>query len=111
LHLSARETHRERGDPMFYPNVEKLYELQGDKGEGEFAKELGISRSQLWRVKKGISPAGAAFIANFMRRYPDKKLEDYFFYSERSVGGTKTHTRNERPAEGTECERKENEDE
>ena len=62
-----------------FANINKLYELQGDKTDTEFAKELGISRSQLWRIKNRKSSIGTTVLAKFKTKYPDEKMEDYFY--------------------------------
>lgn len=67
---------------MLVANVNKLYELQGEKTDTEFAKELGISRTQLWRIKNRRSAIGATFITKFKDRYPGKNTDDYFITSD-----------------------------
>jgi hypothetical protein len=67
---------------MLVANVNKLYELQGEKTDTEFAKELGISRTQLWRIKNRRSAIGATFITKFKDRYPRKNTDDYFITSD-----------------------------
>lgn len=67
---------------MLTLNVEKSYELQGDMTDTEFAKFLGISRTQLWRARTKQSAVGSDFLAKFKEKYPDKQLEDYFFVSD-----------------------------
>lgn len=61
---------------------EKLQELQGDMPATAFADSLGISRSQLWRILSGKTSAGESFIEKFMRRFPDKSVNDYFYVKE-----------------------------
>lgn len=61
---------------------EKLRELQGDMPAKAFADSLGISRSQLWRILSGKTSAGEGFIEKFMRRFPDKSVNDYFYVKE-----------------------------
>lgn len=42
--------------------------------EQELAKRIGISRSQLYRIKKGKSQPGSKFITNFKSTFPDIDL-------------------------------------
>ena len=60
-------------------NVEKLMKLQGDMTDAQFAKELGVSRTQLWRVRNGYSVPGPGFLQKFKARYPTERIDDYFF--------------------------------
>lgn len=62
-------------------NVDKLYKLQGDMTDTQFAKELGVSRTQLWRVRNGHSTVGAEFLTKFKKRYPNENIDEYFFTS------------------------------
>lgn len=66
---------------MLCVNVEKLYLLQGDMTDTDFAKKLGISRSQLWRVRNKHSSVGAEFLVKFKNCYPEESTDDYFFTS------------------------------
>lgn len=66
---------------MFKVNTEKLYQLQGDLTDEEFAKKLGVSRSQLWRIRNGRSKAGAVFLEKFKKSFPEESIEDIFFAS------------------------------
>lgn len=66
---------------MLCVNIEKMYELQGDMTDTDFAKKLGISRSQLWRVRNKKSSVGAEFIVKFKNCYPEENTDDYFFTS------------------------------
>lgn len=67
---------------MLRLNASKFLELQGDRSESNMAKFIGISRSQLWRIKKGRSAVGGEFLSKFKRRYPNESLDDYFFESD-----------------------------
>jgi DNA-binding Xre family transcriptional regulator len=64
-------------------NATALWELQGQTSETEYAEKLGVSRTQLWRVKTG-KPVGQKFIAKFKTLYPEKKIEDYFIIGQAS---------------------------
>jgi len=59
-------------------NVEKFNKLQGNMTDVDMAKRLGISRTQLWRIKNRKTSVGQKFIAAFMKKYPNEKIEDYF---------------------------------
>ena len=79
---------------MLCVNIDKLYELQGEMNETQMAKKLGISRSQLWRIKTGHSSVGQEFIAKFKKSFPEIRIDDIFFVSDvplkehRSIDGT-----------------------
>ena len=60
-------------------NVAKLMQLQGDLTDAKFAKEIGVSRTQLWRVRNGYSTPGPEFLAKFKARFPTERIDDYFF--------------------------------
>ncbi len=64
---------------MYKVNIDRLYQLQGDLTDEEFAKKLGVSRSQLWRIRNGHSKAGAEFLEKFKRCFPEESIEDIFF--------------------------------
>lgn len=70
---------QEGGMNMANVNVEKLMKLQGDMTDAQFAKELGVSRTQLWRVRNGYSVPGPGFLQKFKARYPTERIDDYFF--------------------------------
>lgn len=73
---------------MLCINTERMFQLQGEMTDSEFAKKLGISRSQLWRVRTGKSSAGAEFITKFKAAFPTESIDDYFFTKECSADGT-----------------------
>ena len=64
---------------MIQVDIDKLYKLQGEDTDKNFSKKLGISRSQLWRIKTGKSYPGIDFIEKFLRCYPEEPFEEYFF--------------------------------
>ena len=64
---------------MFCVDVNRMYELQNGMTETAFAKKLGVSRSQLWRIRTGKSAVGAEFLAKFKAAFPKERIEDYFF--------------------------------
>ena len=64
---------------MLCINVDKLYELQGNLSETEMAKKLGISRSQLWRIKTKKCSVGNEFIARFKKCFPNESMDNIFF--------------------------------
>lgn len=66
---------------MIRMNVKAFLELQGDISDAAFARKLGVSRSQLWRIRTEKSAVGGDFIEKFMLSYPDKSVNDYFFVS------------------------------
>ncbi len=64
---------------MIRMDMKASLELQGDVSDAEFARRLGVSRTQLWRIRQGKSAVGGEFIEKFMRCYPEKSVNDYFF--------------------------------
>ena len=64
---------------MIRMNVKAFLELQGDISDAAFARKLGVSRSQLWRIRKEKCAVGGDFIEKFMLCYPDKPVNEYFF--------------------------------
>ena len=64
---------------MIRMNVKAVQELQGDISDAAFARKLGVSRSQLWRIRTEKSAVGEDFIERFMLCFPDKSVNDYFF--------------------------------
>lgn len=64
---------------MIRMNVSAFLELQGDISDAEFARRLGISRTQLWRIRREKSAVGGDFIEKFMIAYPEMSLNKYFF--------------------------------
>lgn len=69
---------------------EKFHELRGDMPATAFADSLGISRSQLWRILSGKTSAGERFIEKFMRRFPDKSVNDFFYVKEEPMKSERT---------------------
>lgn len=64
---------------MLRLNLSAFYRLQGELNETEMSRKLGISRSQLWRIKTKSSAVGELFISNFKKAYPNEALDDCFF--------------------------------
>ncbi len=64
---------------MIRMNVKAFLELQGDISDAAFARKLGVSRSQLWRIRTEKSAVGGDFIEKFMLCFPEKSVNDYFF--------------------------------
>lgn len=56
-----------------------FYKLHDGMSEIDIAKKIGISRTQLWRVKKNNSAVGELFISKFKKVYPNELFDDYFF--------------------------------
>ena len=51
--------------------IEKLKELQGDKSQQQFARELGINQSALSRIYSGDRRIGVRVARKIRKRYPD----------------------------------------
>lgn len=79
---------------MFSVNTDRIYQLQGDMSDAAFAKKLGVSRTQLWRVKNNKSNVGAEFLYKFKEAYPEESIDTIFFApsvplkEQQSVNGT-----------------------
>lgn len=73
---------------MICMNIERMYRLQGEMTDTAFAKKLGVSRSQLWRVRTGKSSVGPEFLTKFKSVFPKESIDDYFFTEKRSIKGT-----------------------
>ena len=69
---------------MLTINLEKFNELMKNEAltVTGFAKKIGVSRTQVWRIFNSKSQPGSEFIAKFKRAYPSKKLDEYFFNSD-----------------------------
>ncbi|MCL2369862.1 MAG: hypothetical protein FWC80_01340 [Firmicutes bacterium] len=57
-----------------------LFALQGFMTEQEFANKLGVSREQLWRIKKRKSFVGKNFVSKFKNAFPNENLDNYFSF-------------------------------
>ena len=57
---------------------DKLFDTENISAT-KFANNLGVSRSQVWRVLNGKCNPGEEFIAKFKAAYPTKLFEEYFF--------------------------------
>ena len=66
---------------MISLNNSAFIEMQEDRTEQEMADYLGISRTQLWRIKRGDCSAGNDFIAKVLEKFPKSKFQDIFFTS------------------------------
>ena len=54
----------------------KLEAVQGRTTNTEFARQLGISRAYLHKVKTHRAPAGGKFILGLVAAYPDTDIRD-----------------------------------
>ena len=63
--------------------VEKLVALQQELGINDttMAKRIGISRPQLWRIKK-YHRVGEKFVACFKNTFPQLNMDDFFIPAE-----------------------------
>jgi len=64
---------------MIRLKLSNFSKLQGAKTETEISKIIGISRSQLWRIKKKKSQVGQEFITKFFKAFPNQCFDTYFF--------------------------------
>jgi hypothetical protein len=60
--------------------VTKVFEVRGEKYGNmiETAEAMGISVSQVYRVRQGKRPINEKFIIGTMRAFPEYKLDDLF---------------------------------
>lgn len=79
---------------MIYVNLKRLYHLQGKLSDVEFSKKLGISRSQLWRIKTRHASVGSSFLEKFILAYPEETPNEYFFCSGRATNNTEARSSN-----------------
>ena len=61
-------------------NSARLLELQGLKSDRELARDLGISRSQLYRIRSGASFPGRRFLENLTDCYPQFPVSEASVY-------------------------------
>lgn len=68
--------------------VDKFIALQQELGINDttMAKRIGISRPQLWRIKK-YHRVGEKFVACFKNAFPELNMDDFFIAIEK--GGEK----------------------
>lgn len=60
-------------------NVDKFVsELQKKQTDAQVSIAMGISRTQLWRAKRGRA-IGERFISGFKRAFPKASIDAYFF--------------------------------
>ncbi len=78
---------------MIRMNVPAFLDLQGDISDAEFARRLGVSRSQLWRIRGEKSAVGGNFIEKFMIAYPDMPLNANLFCQKCGANDTEEHGR------------------
>ncbi|GAH63560.1 unnamed protein product, partial [marine sediment metagenome] len=59
----------------------RVFELCNGKYESlkELARAMGISVTQVYRVRQGKSDIGEKFIIGAVKAFPDKKLDDLFY--------------------------------
>ena len=84
MHAKCRERHergllggREKKMHLRF-NAGRLLELQGLKSDMDLAKELGVSRSQLYRIRSGASFPGRKFLENLAENYPQFPVSAFF---------------------------------
>ena len=69
---------------MFAVDTDRLMALQGNMTNTEFAKKLGVGRTQLWKITTGISAPGYHFLSRFKEVYPNESVDAIFFYKHRA---------------------------
>ena len=73
---------RKRKDLTVKLNIEAFEKNQNKYNlneEGKCAQCMGISPSQLWKVKVGIHDPGKDFIAGALKAFPNTSFDELFF--------------------------------
>ena len=65
-------------------NLEMLFALQGEMTDTDFSQKLGVSRTQLWRIRRNPSSVGIEFIEKIKICFPEVNLNELFVFSDRS---------------------------
>ena len=73
---------------MICVNIEKLEKLRGDMSEQVFADKLGISRSALWRIRKGMVSPEAKTIEKILDLAGETSIDAYFFTNKCATNAT-----------------------
>lgn len=65
---------------MIKLNRAEFEKHQAAKGwnDTELAKNMGINRSQVWRVKEGKNEPGRDFIAGALKAFPEASFDELF---------------------------------
>ena len=63
---------------MIAINLNVLRSLQGDMTDTAFSEKIGISRTQLWRIRKKPFSFGPDFLERIMITYPGIDLNELF---------------------------------
>ena len=66
------------------PNIKKIDELQSkyNLSDAELAAKIGLSRVQMWRIKKGKNPPGETFIAGILTTFKESSFNELFILIE-----------------------------
>lgn len=69
----------------------RIFELQDSKYRNlsELAEAMGISISQIYRVKEGKRNINQKFIIGAIRAFPEYKLDELFFLAPELPSGTR----------------------
>ena len=63
------------------------------KNLSELAQAMGISVSQIYRVREGTRPINQKFIVGAIKAFPNYKLDDLFYLAPESSAGNKDRQR------------------
>ena len=71
----------------------RLFELSHNnyKNLSELAQAMGISVSQIYRVREGKRHINQKFILGAMKAFPQYKLDDLFYLTDELPTGTSSH--------------------
>ncbi len=76
----------------------RIFELRNGKYKNlsELAQAMGISVSQIYRVREGKRNINQKFIIGAMEAFPGQKLDDLFYFATDSPTVTNNHRHQER---------------
>ena len=61
------------------------------KNLSEFAQAMGISVSQIYRVRQGKRNINQKFIVGAIKAFPERKFEDLFYFAQETPTVTNNH--------------------
>ena len=76
-YIDVAQNQQKGDETLIRLNMEAFARLQGEKSETEMASLMKISRTQLWRAKKGGN-VGEAFISKAIKTFPEAKFGELF---------------------------------
>jgi len=59
----------------------RIFELNHYRNLSDLAQAMGLSVSQVYRVRQGKRPINQKFIIGAMKAFPEYKLDDLFYFT------------------------------